>query len=228
MALVSIGIVGKDNEPLYLCDFVGGKNNNRNDKGNENEDCINNPASPEEDHDDDPFGFFHNNSNKSNVPLVSFHDCSLHFQFILHASLDRLEEMTAPGQRWRTPGATGSEAMWVGLLCPVENYRVYGYLTTTNIKILAIMEDYGVMMSDGLNYNNGVSGGGMDLGDNGINNNSSGDGSRDGDLKALFAKVHGMYVEYTLNPFTKIKAPIVSNRFDTGVHNVVSGFNNSS
>jgi hypothetical protein len=31
--------------------------------------------------------------------------------------------------------------MWVGLLCPVEDLRVYGYLTNTNIKLMCVVED---------------------------------------------------------------------------------------
>lgn len=31
--------------------------------------------------------------------------------------------------------------MWVGLLCPVEDLRVYGYLTNTNIKFMSVIED---------------------------------------------------------------------------------------
>ena len=64
-------------------------------------------------------------------------------QFIVHSALDRFEELTGPasGNRWRAPGATGNDAMWVGLLCPVEGLRVYGYLTNTNIKFMCVIED---------------------------------------------------------------------------------------
>eukprot|EP00957_Ditylum_brightwellii_P168112 12798386-Ditylum_brightwellii.AAC.1 len=51
--------------------------------------------------------------------------CSLRHQFILHSALDRLEELTA-GNRWRAPGSVGSDAMWVGMLCPVDELKVYG------------------------------------------------------------------------------------------------------
>jgi hypothetical protein len=64
-------------------------------------------------------------------------------QFIVHAALDRFEEITGPasGSRWRTPGASGSDAMWVGLLSPVEDMRVYGYLANTGIKFIGVIED---------------------------------------------------------------------------------------
>jgi hypothetical protein len=75
-----------------------------------------------DDDDDDPFGFFTQTS----------HSMSLTNQLVLHASLDRFEEMTAStnngGVRWRTPGSSGgSNAMWMGRLCEVEErWNVYG------------------------------------------------------------------------------------------------------
>ena len=172
MSLVSICFVGKDNEPLYLRDFDN--NNNINNNGNNNDNNINNNNTntnsntlqnnpvdeSESNHDEDPFGFFessssshhhpnnNNNNNKNNNTIT----CSLHYQFLMHASLDRFEELTGPGpstghgggsaianNRWRTPGSTGNDAMWVGLLCPVDDFRVYGYLTTTNIKLIGVV-----------------------------------------------------------------------------------------
>jgi len=90
--------------------------------------------------------------------------------------------------------------MWVGLLCPMEELRVYGYLTNTNIKIMAILEGE----------------------DSGKPANISESG-----LKALFASLHELYVEYTLNPFSKIKYKIISPRFDQGVLKHVNEFNGS-
>jgi len=64
-------------------------------------------------------------------------------KFIVHAALDRFEELTGPasGSRWRSPGSTGPDAMWVGLLSPVEDMRVYGYVTNTGVKFIGVIED---------------------------------------------------------------------------------------
>jgi hypothetical protein len=83
-----------------------------------------------DDDDDDPFGFFTQTS----------HSMSLTNQLVLHASLDRFEEMTARtnngGVRWRMPGSGGgSNAMWMGRLCEVEErWNVYGELELGFVK----------------------------------------------------------------------------------------------
>ena len=33
------------------------------------------------------------------------------------------------------------DANFVGLLCPVEDFRVYGYVTATKIKFIVVVED---------------------------------------------------------------------------------------
>ena len=74
----------------------------------------------DDDDDTDPFGFF---TQKS-------HAMSLTNQLVLHASLDRFEEMTRSSTgavRWRMPGSNGANAMWMGRLCEVEErWNVYG------------------------------------------------------------------------------------------------------
>lgn len=182
MPLVSLAIVGKDNEPLYMRDFTVGKSSS--DRPESPNEIVEKP---------DPFGFF----TMSNNPHES---SSMRHQFIVHAALDRFEEITGPnsGNRWRTPGSTGSDAMWVGLLCPMEELRVYGYLTNTNIKFMAVLEDEDARKQSGVSESG---------------------------LKSLFASLHDLYVEYTLNPFSKIKSKIISLRFDDGVLKHVNIFN---
>mmetsp|Transcript_60331 Transcript_60331/g.89494 ORF Transcript_60331/g.89494 Transcript_60331/m.89494 type:complete len:112 (-) Transcript_60331:862-1197(-) len=53
---------------------------------------------------------------------------SLKHQFMIHAALDRFEEITlaGDGRGWRTPGSIGANAMWIGLLCPIEELCIYG------------------------------------------------------------------------------------------------------
>ena len=38
-------------------------------------------------------------------------------------------------------GFRGAEYMWVGFLCLVDEYRFYGYITNTNVKIIVAVED---------------------------------------------------------------------------------------
>ena len=95
----------------------------------------------DDDDTDDPFGFFECSTsvNESSKPQVAIGNSagfsspmSLTQQLVLHASLDRFEEMASSSSksgavRWRKPGSTGANAMWMGLLCEVEErWTVYG------------------------------------------------------------------------------------------------------
>ena len=104
MSAVSFAIIGKSNEPLYLKEFP------------RQEGKAEEVVSEEE-----LFGL--------PPPSTPRHvDCSLRQQFLLHDALDRFEQLAGPqpGYAWRAPGVSGTDAMWVGLLCPVEDLRVYG------------------------------------------------------------------------------------------------------
>lgn len=128
MAMLSLAIVGKNNEPLFLREFreesAGG--------------FLNDVPEAE------LFGLTVSSSGGLTDGFSSkAKECSLRQQFILHAALDRFDELSGPppGFAWRAPGSTGTDAMWVGLLCPVEEMRVYGYMTTTKLKLMAVVED---------------------------------------------------------------------------------------
>ncbi|KAI2498922.1 hypothetical protein MHU86_15550 [Fragilaria crotonensis] len=131
-------------------------------------------------------------------------ECSLRQQFILHAALDRFEELAGPppGVAWRQPGAYGADAMWVGLLCPVEEMRVYGYMTTSKLKLMAVVEDT-------LDSFQGLQGKLLE-----------------DEVKQLFIRIHELLVEYTLNPFNPIDGRKFSSpSFDKRVSDTVRQFN---
>ena len=115
MNVVSIAIVGRSNEPLYVREF-------RDDEPRP--------------HDGDLFGIVE--TAEASSPTA---DCSVRQQFILKEGLERLEHVDVPGFFWRTADATGTEAHFVGCLFPIEDLRVYGYITTTKLKIIAVVED---------------------------------------------------------------------------------------
>jgi hypothetical protein len=64
------------------------------------------------------------------IPTAESLECSTHFQFIMHAALDRLDVLasTRSGQGW-------ADGKFVGLLVPVEEVRVYGKLLLGGIVI---------------------------------------------------------------------------------------------
>jgi hypothetical protein len=111
MAALSLAILGKTSEPLYLREFCS-----------ENHEVSS--ASEEE-------LLFGLQLSSSSSPSAEDDVCSVRQQFILHAALDRFDQMilgtgNQQQQPWRKSGAVGTDAMFVGLLCPVEDLRVYG------------------------------------------------------------------------------------------------------
>jgi hypothetical protein len=115
MALQCLAIVGKANEPLYLRDIVATDEQSRN---------------QDEEKKDDVFGFSEAVANDS---------LSLRHEFMMHASLDLLEESIGLQPRWR--GQSKSNTKWIGLLCTMEESCIYGYVTSTNVKFLAMVVD---------------------------------------------------------------------------------------
>lgn len=112
MSVVSLAIVGKNNTPLYLREF--------------DVDAIDEA---------ELFGL--------TASTVSSSHCSVKQQFILHAALDKFEQLAGPppGCAWRTPGVTGTDAMFVGVLCPVEDMRVYGKFCFEPVQRLAVAQE---------------------------------------------------------------------------------------
>ena len=80
----------------------------------------------------DIFGFSEVAANDS----LSFRN-----EFMMHASLDRLSEIV--GFQSLSRNRSSSNTKWIGLLCPMEGTCIYGYTTSTNIKLLAMIADVG-------------------------------------------------------------------------------------
>jgi hypothetical protein len=52
--------------------------------------------------------------------------------------------------------------------------------------------------------------------------------SREVHLKALFAKMHNLFVEYMLNPWSTLQNRIESKRFDDGIDEAIREYNVTS
>lgn len=116
-------------------------------------------------------------------------------QFMMHASIDSLAE--ALGSQRQGKGRSSADSKWIGLLCPMEDSYIYGYVTSTNIKILAMVTD-------------------------------STEPNRELHLKTLFAKVHNLFVEYMLNPWSTLQTKIESKRFDAGIDDAIRVYNETN
>lgn len=183
MAAISLSVIGKNDEPLYVRQF---------------DEVLSADLMSEE----LLFGLQSIEPSKEAINGDSTL-CSARHQFVMHAALDRFEQLAGPlpGYGWRKPGASGVDGMFVGLLCPIEDLRVYGYVTTTRIKILLVVEDDAVPEMQS---------------------------SIDNDIKSLLSKIHQLFIEdHLLNPFKDIGSKIVSKRFDRLVYQHISDFNQS-
>ncbi len=114
MAALSLAIIGKNNEPIYLKEFRDA-------------------GFPEEINDATLFGLSQyvgsTSDDKASKERPDGFDCCSRYQFTMHAALDRLEQLAGPppGYGWRKSSTVaGVDAMFVGLLTPVEETRVYG------------------------------------------------------------------------------------------------------
>lgn len=201
MSAVSLAIIGKGNEPLYLREFGmeehvddaelfnlsggGGVGNNATEAGDSSDG---------------------NNDNNDNKPTTSEGTCSLRQEFVLHAALDRFEQLNGPppGFAWRQQqqqqyqaavplNSHNTDPQFVGLLGPWEDLRLYGWMTTTQIKFLVAIQDAEI----------------------------------DGDIVGLLRRLHQTYVEYRLNPLGSLNGPIISKRFDEKVRQTVESYNRS-
>ncbi|ETV80797.1 hypothetical protein H257_06273 [Aphanomyces astaci] len=65
-------------------------------------------------------------------------DDDLSFHYVAHIALDIVEERVKQSK----------DDMYLGFLGPVEDFRVYGYVTNTLVKLLAIVQDTPMKESD--------------------------------------------------------------------------------
>jgi hypothetical protein len=152
MSAISLAVIGKGNEPLYLRDFC--ENVMRDDWESDKElfglsvvsssattamstlpvNPLDGAATTSTTTTTTPHRAKRTHTTSSSSSSSSSGgggcavQCSLRQQFILHAACDRFDQLAGPHQgfAWRSPGASGSDAMFVGLLCPIEDMRVYG------------------------------------------------------------------------------------------------------
>ena len=98
MALVSVAVFNKQNDLIYSKDF---------------KEYQNLPASPM----DDPFDLFQQHDQ---VPKKSNSGCSIRNEFIYYSAIDRLSNI------FQMKRSANDNSMWIGLVLPVDELRVYG------------------------------------------------------------------------------------------------------
>mmetsp|Transcript_19989 Transcript_19989/g.43329 ORF Transcript_19989/g.43329 Transcript_19989/m.43329 type:complete len:187 (-) Transcript_19989:617-1177(-) len=185
MSLTALAIVSRQGSPLYLRDY--------------SKDCnlIFGLDGQFGDGDSDIFGDDNIIPVKEMTPEQEDEwPCQLKHQFILHSACQRLDDVLRDNQ-WKTPGAVGMDACWVGFLCSSDNLRAYGYVTT-NVRYVALVEDAMELQLQK---------------------------SRESELCVLMSNVHRFYTESLLNPFSSPHSKITSKRFDSSATSLITNFN---
>jgi hypothetical protein len=199
--LVGIAVVGKSNEPLYLCDCQQHSIELLKDKSIHILDGVNNALTDRHvGEDNDPFGFTQfytqNLEQRNSMPLSG--------QILIHAALDNLEEKIdrPTGKNGQMPIIRNRNSNindlphWLGLLLDPtsDGYGVYGYITATNIKLMVITKD--------VQPSNKVA---IKL------------------IQTFLKEAHQHYIAYLLNPFCDTRGgSIISKQFDVRIANSIA------
>ena len=109
MSALSVAVVNKEQVPIYMKQF-------------QNDGSI--LSSSAEDELSSLFGVQPSQSQSDSC-------CSTKHQFLFHQALDRVEQLSGPppGYAWKnstTNTTSGADAMYMGLLGPSDELRVYG------------------------------------------------------------------------------------------------------
>ncbi|OQR81497.1 trafficking protein particle complex subunit 2 [Thraustotheca clavata] len=80
-------------------------------------------------------------------------DDDLSFHYIVHISLDIIEEKGMIRSDRKVDSCVivvklSKDDMYLGFLGPVEDYRVYGYVTNTLVKIIVVVQDAPIKESE--------------------------------------------------------------------------------
>ena len=84
---------------------------------------------------------------RNNEPLYIYTnnpEPDLKFHYIVHTCLDVIEERTSS----LTKTSQDPRELYLGLLYPTEDYKVYGYVTNTKIKFVVIVDSMNTTLRD--------------------------------------------------------------------------------
>jgi Sedlin, N-terminal conserved region len=213
--LIGVAIIGKSNEPLYLCDCEESSVASSSFSNSDNNPPVPPlPLSPtvaaEE---EDAFGFV-----AAAQQAERRHSLPIHRQILVHAALDSLDEMIQTNVAGQMPvirNPTKHVPHWVGLLRQVEEAAppphglsdkqqqqhhyystcVYAYVTATNIKFMALTKTDSTAGTAAPNVS--------------LDTIAA--------LQRFMKELHQHYSNYIANPFSDTRGPIRSAQFDAGV-----------
>jgi hypothetical protein len=179
MSIACVAIIGKDNDPLYLRTFASN-----------NPSSANSPSSV-------PFAPSSIHPTQTG-PLNWNNDQGLKFHYLVHTSLDNIEEKTNRSKKAAAAGGAGGSAtsvtlpgdLYLGLLFTVEEYKLYGYTTNTKVKFVVVLQDC----------------------------------SQEVNLKQWMRDLHTLYLATVCNPFSDLGTAIQNPTFEQNVGKLVAGW----
>jgi len=141
MSLLALAILGKKNEPLYLCDcptlleakidITTTASSDAKAKANAVDSTDN-----DSDNENDPFGFFQAEKEKGLKESMKMED-----RFRIHSALDQYFAEAIETSKAGLPVPLTRTGAWLGLLSKVDqDAYVYGHLTATNIKFFVLVQ----------------------------------------------------------------------------------------
>lgn len=203
MSLHCLALLGNKNEPIYICASAPIEGTCDNDNDN---DTVLSSLKQE-----DVFGFFEDNDaseeqeqKQVEPPAVKSgfikRPASIRHEMMIHAAIDRIEELLGSHRKtsWKR-FQRGSH--WIGKICPMEEYEIYGCVTSSDVKILALLERDEIIPLKK---------------------------RKEVDIKIMFTAIHDCYVKHTLNPFSKIKGKIEPPccQFEKSLQGAMNEYNN--
>lgn len=132
--LLGLGIVGKNNVPLYMCDCAAL--------------LVADPSAPSQAEDGDYYGFSSQTSSLQSQSLP------VQQQLLMHAALDQVDDLVEtihgegisspfsgmPVRKKPTSKDASSHHHYLGILLDLGEWQVHGYITVTNLKIMALTQ----------------------------------------------------------------------------------------
>lgn len=195
MSLYCLALIGSRNESLYICasDAVEGGDISNSDDA----EAIAKQA-------DAVFGYFEDDIPSEQDSATSGgvkRPASIRHEIMIHAAIDRIEDLLGSHRKvsWKR-FQRGSH--WVGHICAMEEYDIYGYVTSSDVKIVALLERDGIIPLKK---------------------------RKEVDIKIMFTAIHNCYVKHTMNPFSKIKGKIEPpcSEFERSLQVAMNQYNNA-
>jgi hypothetical protein len=250
MSVISLAVIGKNRQPIYMKEFTSDHHDSSSSSSRKNIDDdlqlfgISSSSSyttnvlKENQLNTDTNLHHHHHSNEN-----SRCDCSIRQQFILHDALDFMEQWIEQHQNSheQQQQQNAHDAMFAGLLYPIEDMRVYGtcagsfvimflHLCFSCLKIICIISLSFLCLTFLFYFVGYMTTTQVILlvvvQDTVYTGSSS--TAIDESIQRLCITLHRYYVEYILNPFTPITTStkmIESQQFHTKVQQYIDSYN---